>query len=150
MFVMLRHVRGQLADGVADLDPHGLTPADAARVLEELVAIEKLAAGARTLIAARAAEDGAWRRAGYKSRDEWLARKTGTTTGKARKTLDASERLDDLADTAAALRHGELSDDEAAAVIDAAAADPSAERRLLDQARGDGDVGHLKVTCRRT
>jgi hypothetical protein len=35
-------------------------------------------------------------------------------------------------------------------VIAAAAADPSAERRLLDQARGDGDVGHLKDTCRRT
>jgi hypothetical protein len=115
-----------------------------------LVAIEKLAAGARTLIAARAAEGGEWRRAGYKSRDEWLARKAGTTTGKARKTLDASERLDDLADTAEALRKGELSDEEASAVIDAAAADPSAEGRLLDQARGDGDVGHLKDTCRRT
>jgi hypothetical protein len=140
----------RLATGVAGLDPHALTPREAAGLLEELVAIEKLAAGARTLVAARASERGEWRRAGYKSRDEWLARKSGTTTGKARKTLDASDKLDDLADTADALRNGELSDEEAAAVIDAASADPSAERRLLDQARGDGDVQHLKDTCRRT
>jgi hypothetical protein len=140
----------RLATGVAGLDPHALTPREAAGLLGELVAIEKLAAGARTLIAARATEDGAWRRAGCKSRDEWLGRKTGTSTGRARKTLEASEKLDDLADTADALRRGELSDEQASAVIDAAGADPSAEGQLLDLARGDGDVGHLKDTCRRT
>lgn len=140
----IAEVRARLGRAVAGLDPHSLTPAGARAVLDALVAIEKLAAGARTLLAARAAEDGEWRRAGYRSRDEWLARTSGTTTGKARKTLEASEKLDDLPGAAEALRNGELSDEQAAAVIVAAAAAPSAEGRLLDQARGDGDVGHLK------
>lgn len=147
---LVAEARARLAGGVSRLDPHELTPAAARAVIDDLAAIEKLASGARTLVAARAAEDGAWRRAGYRSRDEWLARTTGTTTGRARKVLEASAKVRDLPRTAEALRNGELSDDQASAVIDAAAAVPSAEGRLLDQARSDADVGHLKDTCRRT
>jgi hypothetical protein len=57
--------------------------------------------------------------------------------------------LEDLPATRAAARDGRLSAAQARAVADAASCDPSAERRLLDQA-ARASVGELVDACRRT
>ena len=63
-------------------------------------------------------------------------------------TVSAAEQLDRLPRTAAAVRRGELSPDQAKAVIGAAAVDPTAEGRLLDHA-GQGSLDELRNECKR-
>ena len=76
--------------------------------------------------------------------------KTGrhTSTAAAKEALDTSHRLDDLPDVTGALRRGELSPAQAAAITGAAAADPSAERRLLELA-GRASLAELREECAR-
>ncbi len=117
------------------LDPDSVPLADAPAMLASLANIEKLAAGARVRLARRAEASGQWRRDGYRSFPEWLARTTGTSTGTARSTLDTSKRITDLPDTEAALRNGDLSEAQANTVSDAANANPGAERGLVNTAK---------------
>lgn len=100
-----------------------------------LANIEKLAAGAKVRLARQAEASGQWRRAGYKSFPEWLARSTGTSSGAAQSTLDTSKRITDQPATETALRNGELSEGQANTVSDAANANPAAERDLVNTAK---------------
>ena len=77
-----------------------------------------------------------------------MAATSGTTVGQAAAVLETATRLDGLAGTEAALRQGELSSVQAAAITDAATADPHAERALLERAAVDGVKG-LRDECAR-
>ncbi len=90
-----------------------------------------------------------WRRDGDRSAAHHLARTTGTTVGAAADALAVGRRLDQLPDTAAAARRGELSPSQVSAIADAAGADPSAEARLVDAAR-HSSLQELKDDCART
>jgi hypothetical protein len=82
-----------LAQLCAAVDPASIPLSDAVAVYEAAARMEKLAAGLRLRMAARAEASKAWRFAGYRSAAEWLARVAGTSTGVAHAELAASEHL---------------------------------------------------------
>ncbi|MCB9371781.1 MAG: HNH endonuclease [Microthrixaceae bacterium] len=143
MFGVLREVRAQLAGLAGTLDPDTVTVDDAARAIGELAAIEKAAAGMRLLLARRVDNASLFGRSGDRSAAEWLAKQTGRSTRDAQEELACSRRLRELPGAEDAVRNGELSSDQAKAVADGAAADPSAEDELLDTARR-GSLGELE------
>ena len=134
---MFDRVIEELRQVAGSLDPDLVAPHDAVRLLDEVVVAEKLLAGMKTLLASRAAASGRWRRDGARDEAEWLAQKTGTTRAQARDTLETSEKVRALPAVEAALRAGQLSDQQASAVADAAAADPRCAAEMLRRARRD-------------
>jgi hypothetical protein len=133
----------------AGFDPAVVTAADSARVVNDDAAVEAMASTLKALAAARAADGGGWRRAGHRSPAEALARQTGTSLGAAREVLDTGRRLDSQPQVAAAARLGQLSAAQTAMIANAAAADPSDERRLIAQARRS-TLAELRDACVRT
>lgn len=89
-----------------------------------------------------------WTSDGSRNAAEFLARRSGTTTGRARVDLETSRRLPDQPVLAGACRGGVLSPAQAAAVSDVVAADPDAEARLVDRA-GSATFGELRDDCAR-
>ena len=130
-----RVVLSSLRAMVRDLDPAAVSPESAVGLVDWFAEIERLAAAGKTLVAGRAAESNAWRAAGDRSPADWLAKRTGTSVGKARSTLETASKLTSAPGTDAALRAGELSPAQVDAIAPAAAADPSAESRLLAMAK---------------
>lgn len=78
---------------VRELDPARLSGPDAVRLMEQFGELKRLASAAETLLAARAAETNQWRRDGDRSPEQWLARRTGSSWGEARSTLETAARL---------------------------------------------------------
>jgi hypothetical protein len=111
-------------------------------------AIERLAAAAKTLLAARVDESRAWASEGDRSSAEYLARRSGCSVGVARGGLETSRRLQSLPATEAAVRRGELSQAQAETIADAAAVNPDAERSLLHAARHT-NLGELREQASR-
>jgi hypothetical protein len=142
MFRVLRAVKAHLAAVARTLDPDTLTVDQAADAIQLLAAIEKAAAGLRLLLTRRVDNASLFGQGGERSAAEWLAKQTGQSTRDAEADLACSKRLTDLPDAEDAVRNGELSPDQAKAVADGAAADPTAERELLDTARR-GSLGEL-------
>src|SRR6478736_3605045 len=97
-------IRRELADWVAAFEAALVSGPQAKRLVEDLAAIERLAAGARTMAAARVGDTWMWRAEGDRSAAHWLARETRTAVGEAKATLAAAERLTELPATAAAVR----------------------------------------------
>ena len=110
--------------------------------------IERLAANAKLLLAARVEDAGAWKDAGARSAVEHLAKLGGTTTSAARRSLETSKQVAGLAQMADALRGGVFSTAQANAIA-GAAADPSAENRLIALAAAT-NVSELREECLRT
>jgi Domain of unknown function (DUF222) len=131
-----------------EFDPASILLTDAVAVYESLARIERLAAGAKLRMATRVEASKEWRRAGHRSPAEWLARRSGTSTGAAHAELAASERLASLPGTDDAVRRGELSTTQTTAIADAATADPGAEDRLLRKAK-QASVRDLRDECAR-
>jgi hypothetical protein len=94
-------------------------------------AMERHAAAAKVMLARKVDESGAWKRAGFRNVAEFLAARSGCSMGAARTQVDMSKKLRQLPSTAETLRDGRLSREQAAAVVDGAAANPKAEPRLL-------------------
>lgn len=134
---------------VASIEPASLTGPQAVQLVQAFTTIERLAAAARSKVAARAAETNQWRNDGDRSPEHWLARQTGTTVGAARAALDTQRRLQSLPETRKAVEEGRLSPSEAAAVAEGASSDPAAEARLLDTARGPGSLHELRQESER-
>jgi hypothetical protein len=76
------------------------------------------------------------------------AKKTGTSKGKAKRTVDTARKLKDQPEVEDALRNGELSEDQASLIADAADVNPSAAGGLLDKAR-NSSVNDLRDACSR-
>jgi hypothetical protein len=138
-----------LAAFCATLEPASIPLREIAQVYESLARMERLVAGARLRLAASVGASNHWRSAGYRTAADWLARTMGTTASAAHGELAASGHLERLPATDDALRRGELSLAQAAAVTDAAAADPRAESRLL-AATEQSSLRALRDECART
>ena len=129
-------------------DASALSGLDADSVVAAVGAIERMAATVKGLAAARSAEAEMWKHSGDRSAAHHLARVTGTSVGRASETLDTARRLLELPSVARAARAGQLSAEQAGAIVRAASADPSAESRLVDLAR-DCSVAELRDECGR-
>jgi len=92
-----------LAALCASFDPASIPLTDSVAAYEAAARMEKLAAGLKLRMAARAEQSQAWRQAGYRSAARWLAHTCGTSTGVAQAVLAASERLTALPETSEAL-----------------------------------------------
>jgi hypothetical protein len=146
---MLGQLRDAVARYVSAFDGPLLSREQAATVVADAAAIEKMAATLKGLAAARAAGSGAWKDTGDRSAAHHLARTTGTSVGQATEVLETARRLERLPTVAAAAREGRLSAQQAAAVAAAATADPSAEHRLLEKAERSS-ITELREECART
>jgi len=129
--------------------PDDVALSDATAVWQAFDRIERLASNAKTLLAARVAQAGGWKRAGARSAAEHLARLSGTTTSVARRTLETSQHVAELPAVADAMRGGVLSAEQANVIAGAAAIDPAAEGRLLAMAES-ANVTELREECLRT
>jgi len=141
-------VEAALAGLGDELVPERVAAHELAGVVAVLGRVERRARGARLVLTQAAADAGAWKAAGCRSPEEWAAKQHGTSVGEARSDLLASKRLADLPAARAAAAAGELSAEKAKAVAEGAAADPAAERSLLDQATR-GDLADVRDAARR-
>jgi hypothetical protein len=110
--------------------------------------MERLLAGVKVRMAPRVSESGVWRSRGHRSAADCLARLAGVSTGAAQQELATAEHLESAPATREAVRRGELSVPQAAALAEAAAADPAAETRLLNTAK-QGSLRELRDECAR-
>jgi hypothetical protein len=133
------------------VDPLDVSAIGLSEVTELWVAfdrVERIAAGAKTLLAARVEGSKSWKRAGARSAADHLARLGGTSTGVARRALANSKELGELPEVAETLRSGALSNEQVDAIVPAAAANPSASGRLIGLA-GSTNVSELRAECLR-
>lgn len=136
-------LRTSLERVVAELEPELFDGVDAAALVEQFTAIERLGAAGKALMARRVEESNVWRREGHRSAAHWMATTTGTTVGQAVGTLEVARSLRELPSTDAAFRSGQLSETQAREVAAAAVTDPGAESALLDAACSE-TVGRLR------
>ena len=127
-------LREAMARYAAGFDPALLTGTDASVVVSAAAAIKNMAASIEARAAARAEDCGAWARSGDRSPAHHLARVTGTTVGQAMQAMETARKLEALPAAKKAAEEGRLSSQQAQAIATAAAADPSAERSLLEAA----------------
>jgi hypothetical protein len=130
------------------LEPEKVAAADAAKLFDLFLEIEKAGLAGKTLFAGRAAAAGLWREQGHRSPAAWMAEAAGTGPVEANGTLEMSERLQSLPETTEALRRGELSAPQLREITATACAVPSSERELLAAAGRHGLKG-LKDHCAR-
>jgi hypothetical protein len=147
--MLIGELRRELAAVAAGLEPERLSAADARAALEDVTAIRNIATRLAGRLAPRAAAGAEWRRAGFASEEQWLAAITGSSAGAAKDVLVTAQRLDELDVVAGAADRGELSPEQLTAIADAAAADPSAQDRLLAAAKRK-PLGQLKDACAQT
>jgi Domain of unknown function (DUF222) len=148
-FVGLDESERGLASFVDVLDPKRVLLGDAVDLWQAFDRIERLASNAKTLLAARVEEAGAWKRAGARSAAEHLAQLGGTSTSEARRTLETSKQVAELPAIVDALQGGVLSKAQADAIAGAATVDPAAQRHLLAVAQSR-NVTELREECLRT
>ncbi len=141
-------LRDDLRAVVSNLDPDRVGGSDAAALLTCFAEVEKLAAGGRILVARRVEVSNVWQRTGHRSAAAHIAQATGTGLGPAIDTLETARRLPSLPATDQALRQGRLSHAQATVIAGAAAAQPGAERSLVDAAATE-PFNTLRLRCRR-
>ncbi len=122
------------------VDPDAIANNDGDTAMTALAQSKRLIDGAITLMARRVAKSKCHTGTGHRNAKDYLADKTGTSTGLAHGQLSASEKLVDQPETRDAVRKGELSADQAAVVTDAVDAGPDAAEELLSSARNDSLV----------
>lgn len=142
-------IRGAVGAFASGFDADRIDVAAAQAVVREWSAIENTAATIKSLAAARIATAERWDRTNGKSAADWLAGETGTTASRAREQIETGRKLRELDGTAQAAKRGELSPEQATAIADAAAADPSAESGLLETAKR-GSLRDLRDRCAAT
>jgi hypothetical protein len=139
---------GELIAGVVDaLDPDAVSGLAARQLWGEFDRIERLSSAGKTLLARRIAQTHQ-RNSGTRSAAEELSRRSGTSTGQAKDSVDTSQRLPDQPQVTKALRRGDLSPAQAALISDAAAANPAEEHRLTELA-GQVSLAELREECAR-
>jgi hypothetical protein len=141
-------LRERLAGLLERLDPAAMLASDAARVVEELAAVVRLADAGMTLLTARVAEAGTWQHGGHSTSAEWLAGLAGTSRADAAERVRTSQRVQGLPATQRRLRAGRLSARQVREVADGATANPEAEQRLLDTAEA-ASLGELRDETQR-
>jgi HNH endonuclease len=130
--VVIREHVDRLRAELAGFAPTALSGADAAAVVAVGVEIERLGAATCTRYARRVAETKAYD--GYKSAANWLAVKTGESTGAAQGLLDVAEKLAEAPLVDEAFSDGRLSLAQAKVVAGAGAVDPASQEQLIGSA----------------
>jgi hypothetical protein len=144
----LSELREALKEYSSRFDAAALPAVLASRAVEEASAIEHMASTIKGLAAARVAETEKWKNDGQRSPAHDLANRTGTSVADAQRQLDRAKRLAKHPKTEAAAKAGKLSPRQAAAITDAADADPEAEDALLGKA-GDLSLRELEEEAAR-
>jgi len=138
---------GRLVCGVASrFDARRLDREGAALATKEWSVIAHAAQAALALAAARVQECGPPPSAGAHDASGFVAKQTGTTTAKAKDAIKHGTRMGASDKTRRAATSGALSPEQASAITDAAAVNPEAEDRLLDDAPSSS-VGELREKC---
>jgi hypothetical protein len=128
---------GALCDGT---DAAVVTGSDSLDALGRVtVAVRRLAA-VQTALAVRVVESNRWQGRGSPTAQVWLAKELGCPIGEAHRRLATAKHLDDLPVTREAVEAGQISRDEADAIVSAAVVDPGAESALLALAVADHDL----------
>ncbi|HUR49872.1 MAG TPA: DUF222 domain-containing protein [Acidimicrobiales bacterium] len=122
---------------ISSLDIASLSPDQVATTFEVGAELEKLGASLKVLVAPKVGQSGAWARAGHRSPEEWMARTAGSSVGAAKAIFETGRKLEALPATASVVKSGVLSLAQAAAVAEAASADPGAETKLLEAAASE-------------
>jgi glutamyl endopeptidase len=124
-----------LEEAASSVDVDALDGTRALRLVQTLARVERVVAGARTVVTRRVEETRAWKRTGHRTMADWLAATNGTSLGEAIGAIETARSLEELPATEAAFRSGEISETQARAVSVAAVEDAGAERSLLDTAK---------------
>lgn len=144
----LRAVHERLAGYTAGFDAALVSAAQAMAVVDAAARIEKMAATLKALAAAGVADAGLAGDDGALSPALALARRTGASVTKVREAIATARRLVDQPALDAVARRGEVSPEQAAAISEAAAANPTAEATLVERARV-ASLGELRDECER-
>lgn len=110
--------------------------------------VERLGAAGKLAAAGRVAATEVWRRGGWRTAADWLARQSGADPGRAREGLETAGQLADHPVVATEIRAGRLSEAQAHVIVDAAGVRPDAEGRLVEFARTNS-LRRLREECRR-
>jgi hypothetical protein len=137
MFESVTEATTLLEELVSRLDPACLSSADAVAGLDAFSRAGRLCAAGVALCAGRAEETRAHERDGARSAADWLARRTGQSVGEAIGALATARQAPSSGALDGALRAGELSGPQAAAVAEALEVNPRCGEELLDTARTD-------------
>jgi hypothetical protein len=135
-------VRAGAAELAGNRQVASLSAQGAERLLDLMLAAERSIVALKLQLAARFAENH-----GAKAAED-LARKSGTSKGKAKRTVDTARKLEDQPEVTDALRNGELSEDQASLIADAADVNPSAAGDLVKKAK-NGSINDLRQECSR-
>ncbi|MBV9952161.1 MAG: hypothetical protein JO291_09440 [Acidimicrobiia bacterium] len=119
-----------------------LSSQGAESLFTDVLAAERSIIALKLELASRFAENH-----GAKAADD-LARKSGTSKGKAKGTLDTAKKLKDQPEVEDAVRNGELSEEQTSLIADAADVNPSAAGDLVKTAK-NGSINDLKQECSR-
>ena len=144
---MFAQVLGKLEQISQELIPGTLEAQRAVELFNDAARAERLCTAIKSRLARRVEETKVWRDSGHRSAAHWVAEATGATVGAAARTLETARALEQLPETDAAFRAGQLSDVQAAEITSTAVADPSAEAELLEAAGTTGVKG-LRDRCR--
>jgi Domain of unknown function (DUF222) len=147
VFDRLRSAVADLEAVSRALDPCSLEGPSAAALVELAARGERICSAIKVLGARRVEETNAWREGGHRSAAHWVAEAIGETVSAAGRSLETARALDQLPETDAAFRAGQLSQTQAADITSAASTDPSAEAELLEAA-GSTSVKGLRDRCR--
>jgi Domain of unknown function (DUF222)/HNH endonuclease len=147
VFERVRNAVDALKATARGFDPLCVSGRDAAALFAVVSEGERVCGAMKALLARRVEETKVWREGGHRSAAQWVAEATGATVGAATRTLETARALEQLPDTDAAFRAGQLSDVQAAEIASTAAADPGAEAELL-AAAGSTSVKGLRDRCR--
>src|SRR5438046_3126945 len=142
----MRKLHGEVKRFAAGFDADLLTGDQAEQVVKDAAAAQNMLAAVKAEAARRVSETYVYRHGGHRSAADHLAAMSGSSVGAAKAELQAAERLKALPATAAAQREGRLSPEKAAAIADAATADPSAEEGLLGKAEQQS-LGEVRDGC---
>jgi polyhydroxyalkanoate synthesis regulator phasin len=143
---VLRAVHDTLGSVVQGVDAGEISGTEAAAVVGECAAIERLAQAGKLVAAGRVAACDTWRTGGHRSAADWLASVTKCSRAEARALIETADRLAGQPQVDEAVRRGDLNSDQATAVSDAVAADPSAESTLIEEAE-QGSLASLRDQC---
>jgi len=140
-------VLGNLEQISQELIPRTFDAPRAVELFNDAARAERLCTAIKARLARRIEETKVWRDSGHRSAAHWVAEETGETVGAASRVLETARALEQLPETDAAFRAGELSGTQAAEIAGAAGADPGAERELLETA-AETSVKGLRDRCR--
>lgn len=143
---VLRAVHDTLGSVIEGIDPSEMTGSEAAALVGECAAVERLAQAGKLIAAGRVATGDTWRAGGHRSAADWLASVTKCSKAEARALIETASRLAEQPQVAEAVRKGEMNTDQATAVSDAVAADPTAESALVEEAE-QGSLASLRDQC---